>query len=82
MVFETSGAGSAGGRGEWDREEEGGNILLEKLLFLLFILKSYPDCSSFESSGFLSSLQLSFSVLICVKCKNNTRSKSSMVHCS
>lgn len=60
----------------------GGNILLEKLLFLLFILKSYPDCSSFESSGFLSSLQLSFSVLVCVKCKNNTRSKSSMVHCS
>lgn len=64
----------------------GGSILLEKLLFLLFILKSYPGHlqigSSFQSFGFLSSLQLSFSVLIHVKWKNNTRSESSLVHCS
>lgn len=40
------------------------------------------DCSNFESSGFLSSLQLSFSVLIHVKCKNNTRRESSVVRCS
>lgn len=43
MVSETSGAGSAGGRGEWDREEGEEAFFWKKLLFLLFILKSYPE---------------------------------------
>lgn len=64
----------------------GGSILLEKIAFSVVYFKilswTSSDCFSFGSSGFLSDLQLNFSVFIHVNCINNRRSKSSMIHCS
>lgn len=69
------------GTGKRGRKHSSGKTAFSVVYFKILSWTS-SDCSSSESSGFLSSLQVSFSVLKHVKHKNSTRSGSSVVHCS